>query len=203
MFYRSFYLNPTKVTHSGMDVFESKFDEPWPNWKKVPMNICDLWFGEFDTKILGREPTIDEIFMYTHTKRDSGEISSDKFVDKRSEDAHRNSKKRKDESKLPNTSAEGDAVGCTSEEVEAEEQLTKGTKEVEIWKESIGMTKKEKSMSLDFMDLFLTTLLLFKATVAEVASKLEEVQKANEEKEKEKEMERLKKENKRLKPKIK
>jgi len=24
-----------------MDIFESKFNYPWPNWKKVPMNIRD------------------------------------------------------------------------------------------------------------------------------------------------------------------
>ncbi|KAJ8432905.1 hypothetical protein Cgig2_004579 [Carnegiea gigantea] len=42
----------------------------------------------FVVKILGREPTIDEIFLYTHTKKDLGEISGDKFVGKRSKDAY-------------------------------------------------------------------------------------------------------------------
>ncbi|KAJ8424752.1 hypothetical protein Cgig2_003011 [Carnegiea gigantea] len=105
-------------------------------------------------KILGRGPTIDEIFLYTHTKKESSEISGENFVDKRSEEAyvtrpkaqssmlvqfdaqcsqtsksHEKFKKRKVELKLPNTSAEGDAAGCTPEEVEAEEQSTQSIKE--------------------------------------------------------------------------
>ncbi|KAJ8440943.1 hypothetical protein Cgig2_020485 [Carnegiea gigantea] len=114
-------------------------------------------------------------------------------------------KKRKDELKLPNTSAEGDAAGCTAVEVEAEEQPTQAIKEVKTWKESVGFTKKGKIYGLrlhasTFKDSSSGNTPEFKAAVAEVASKLEVVQKANEEKEKE--MERLTKENKRLKQKV-
>ncbi|KAJ8441683.1 hypothetical protein Cgig2_019070 [Carnegiea gigantea] len=129
-------------------------------------------------------------------------------------------KKRKDELKLPNASTKGDAAGCTAEQVKAEEQPTQATKEDEVWKESVGLTKKGKIYGLGlhgstFKDsssgsqkstdtsrqksLPVVDTPEFKVAVAVVASKLEEAQKAHEEEEKEKKMERLKKENKRLK----
>ncbi|KAJ8423870.1 hypothetical protein Cgig2_031586 [Carnegiea gigantea] len=123
---------------------------------------------------------------------------------------------------LPNTSVEGDGAGCTAEQVEVEEP-TQAIKEVEAWKEFVGLTKKAKIYGLGlhgstFKDsssdsqkstdtscqksLPVVDTPEFKTVVAKVASKVEEVQKANEEEEKEKEMERLKKKNKRLKQKV-
>ncbi|KAJ8431968.1 hypothetical protein Cgig2_026994 [Carnegiea gigantea] len=130
---------------------------------------------------------------------------------------------RRAQSHNPNTSAKGDAAGCTAEEFEAKEQPTRAIKEVEIWKESVGLTKKKKKKIYGlglhrstFKDsssgskkstdtscqksLHVLDTPEFKATTVEVASKLEEVQRTNEEKEKD--MKRLKKENKRLKQKV-
>lgn len=36
-----------------MDIFESKFDEPWQNCTQVAMDIHDLWFGKFKSAIGG------------------------------------------------------------------------------------------------------------------------------------------------------
>ncbi|KAJ8449195.1 hypothetical protein Cgig2_027197 [Carnegiea gigantea] len=71
-----------------MDVFEQKFDEPSSSQKKVPMNISDLWFSEFQVKILGKEPTIDELFLYIHKKKISYEMLGDIHMDKRPEDPY-------------------------------------------------------------------------------------------------------------------
>ena len=119
-----------------------------------------------------------------------------------------------------------DAPGSTAEGTEGDgvgikEQPSQAIDEVEVWRESVGLTKKGKVYGLG---LHASTLREsssgsqkstdtsrqrsvpvvdtpeFKAAVAEVTSKLEVVQKASEHKDKE--LQRLKRENKRLKQKV-
>ena len=33
-------------------IFQSKYDETWPTWGKVPKPVWDLWFGEFKVTIM-------------------------------------------------------------------------------------------------------------------------------------------------------
>ncbi|RDY12875.1 hypothetical protein CR513_02272, partial [Mucuna pruriens] len=46
-------------------IIKQKFDEPWPSWKKVRLEVRDLWFREFKKKYRSdpsQEPTIRVIF---------------------------------------------------------------------------------------------------------------------------------------------
>ena len=120
-----------------------------------------------------------------------------------------------------------DAPGSTAEGTEGNgvgvgEQPSQAINEVEVWRESIGLTKKKGKVY--GLGLHASTLREsssgsqkstdtsrrrsvpmvdtpeFKAVVAEVTSKLEVAQKASEDKDKE--LQRLKRENKRLKQKV-
>lgn len=42
-----FYPNHIEVMHCIARIIQNKFEGPWPTWKKVPTNVRDHWFAEF------------------------------------------------------------------------------------------------------------------------------------------------------------
>ncbi|RDX86840.1 hypothetical protein CR513_31774, partial [Mucuna pruriens] len=58
-------------------IFKQKIDEPWPSWKKVWLEVHDMWFEEFKATQLQRPPTAWEVVEKTK-KLKSGEWVNDK-----------------------------------------------------------------------------------------------------------------------------
>ncbi|KAH0467786.1 hypothetical protein IEQ34_002819 [Dendrobium chrysotoxum] len=57
-------------THKIRDIIRSRYDAPYISWKKVPKEVRDIWFREFEKQVLGREPTPVELHSHTHKRQE-------------------------------------------------------------------------------------------------------------------------------------
>ncbi|XP_052183434.1 uncharacterized protein LOC127795664 isoform X2 [Diospyros lotus] len=73
-------------------IIESKFEGPYPSWKKTDPAVREMWYDEFKLRQFGRPPTQAELFLTTHRRKDNSG-----FVDKRSEDTYANFQTRQHE----------------------------------------------------------------------------------------------------------
>ncbi|XP_052190970.1 uncharacterized protein LOC127800418 isoform X2 [Diospyros lotus] len=64
-------------------IIQSKFEGPYPSWKKTDPAVREVWYGEFKSRQFGRPPTQAELFLATHRRKDNFG-----FVDRRFEDTY-------------------------------------------------------------------------------------------------------------------
>ncbi|KAL0928819.1 hypothetical protein M5K25_000741 [Dendrobium thyrsiflorum] len=77
-------FHPSKQpTHKIQDIIRSRYDAPYLSWKKVPKDVRDMWFREFEKEMLGREPTSVELHSHTHKRQEDKQ-----WVDERARRAY-------------------------------------------------------------------------------------------------------------------
>ncbi|XP_052188469.1 uncharacterized protein LOC127798870 [Diospyros lotus] len=112
-------------------IIQSKFEGPYPSWKKTDPAVREMWYGEFKSRQFGRLPTQAELFLVTHgRKNNSG------FVDRRSEDTYANFQTRQHEA-----SSQLSAVGH-SEDSDVGQPSHLAIDDRSLWLEVAGGKKK-------------------------------------------------------------
>ncbi|CAE6227022.1 unnamed protein product [Arabidopsis arenosa] len=82
MMVKKFSKDNGKLTRKITKCFTNKFDGPYYSWSCVPSGKKERYFLEFAEVELGRPPTIGEVFIRTHTKKDGT------FVDRTVQEIH-------------------------------------------------------------------------------------------------------------------
>ncbi|XP_052204278.1 uncharacterized protein LOC127809489 [Diospyros lotus] len=112
-------------------IIQSKFEGPYPSWKKTDPAVREMWYGEFKSRQFGRPPTQAELFLATHRRKDNSG-----FVDRRSEDTYANFQTRQHEA-----SSQSSVVGH-SEDSEAGQPSHPAIDDRSLWLEVAGGKKK-------------------------------------------------------------
>ncbi|KAI0527005.1 hypothetical protein KFK09_002601 [Dendrobium nobile] len=58
--------------HKIRNIIWSRYDTPYISWKKVPKEVRNMWFREFEKEVLGRELTLVELHSHTHKRSTHG-----------------------------------------------------------------------------------------------------------------------------------
>ncbi|KAI0531065.1 hypothetical protein KFK09_000615 [Dendrobium nobile] len=77
------FYSSKQPTHKIRDIIWSRFDAPYVSWKKVPKEVREMWFREFEKEMLGREPTPVELHSRTHKRQEDQQL-----IDERARKAH-------------------------------------------------------------------------------------------------------------------